>query len=193
MRRAGKPKGRAGVWAAIRRFHGAWTLAELRESTDIDRTTIRRFVLALVQGGYVSGVAADRGGAAAIGYRLVNDCGAEPPRLKPDGSPSLHGRATENLWRTMKIITRSGGDFDYRDLAIQARAGGVKPSFAHARMFIHHLFKAGYLAPSGALLASRATRFRLVKDTGGKPPLVRSMRCVYDRNLDTLVWHEAVP
>jgi hypothetical protein len=189
-----KPQGRQGVWTAMRaRRHRPFTLVEIRDATDIPSGTVLNYARALALAGFLELQSADPAHpfSSAI-YLLANDCGAEAPRLDKTGKPVTQGLGREQMWRAMKMLS-GAGDFDYRDLAITARTDVVPVAEETAEDYVKYLAKAGYLALTHAASnAGRLARYRLVRNTGARPPVVTRLRTVFDPNLGKLAWHEEV-
>ena len=120
-------------------------------------------------------------------YELINDCGHTAPKLSADGSLSRRGMGSRNLWLAMRIL----GDFDYLDLVATASNDDVQVSPATAERYINALKTAGYLFQvKAAEVGGSPRRFRLLptKNTGPKPPVVQTVKQIYDPNINEVVW-----
>ena len=182
------------VWASIRLLR-RFTLGEVVRDADVPRSTAWTYLKALIEGGYVKAtgrrVARRRvlGGGIVKTHRmevvheLVRDVGVEAPRFGETG------RGRDQMWRAMKMI----GDFTCRELAFSASTERVKVTLAGARLYVHYLAKAGYLAAPKR--DGNAVVYRLAKPTGGKAPAIErdapGGRRVFDPNLGKVVWPEA--
>jgi hypothetical protein len=87
--------------------------------------------------------------------------GANPPPAQRDVAPE------DNLWRSMRLLK----SFTALDLAAHSNAGGVEMTESKAGRYCRDLTAAGYLrATRKASPGKHAARYRLIRDTGPKPP-----------------------
>lgn len=85
----------------------------------------------------------------------------------------------ESMW----FVIRKAGVFDFRDIAMQANNESVAVTEDDARDFCRMLANAGYLrVEKKADGKGRLARYRLINDTGPKPPRACRVRAVYDAN-----------
>jgi hypothetical protein len=89
----------------------------------------------------------------------------------------------EAMWRTAQVLTRTGGQFSPVDLVMHAATEATAVSEDDARQFCAMLMRGGYLrvirkAIPGRLPAS----YRLIRDTGPRPPEERRVRAIWDPN-----------
>lgn len=172
---------RQEIWTVLRANRERFlTVAELSEMTDTRYETVYGYLRSLFKGGFV-GVQQGLVFSKRHRYRMERDTGAEAPRLKRDGS-TCNGTAIEAMWRTMKILKI----FDL-DALISNVEMTHKVSRALAKYYTKALEDAGYLANTGS---ARRKVFKLVKNTGGKPPQVMDVREVYDPNINEIVLRE---
>ena len=179
------------IWETVRRlgkFTSADVVCEASHTTKMNDSTVRGYLYKLKNGGYISisGCNYKRNFVEHI-YELVNDVGSEAPRINRDGTPSLRAQRTENLWRSIRMIK----EFDERELTMVASTEQLPVSLMHARNYISTLNRAGYLTviKKHAITGGRA-RYRLKPNmnTGPKPPRKRSVKQLFDPNLDQVVW-----
>ena len=197
MKRRG-PMPHDAVWLSIRLLR-RFTLRQLVRDSDAPRSTASTYLAALIASGYVkhtgSRVARRRligGGSRAthnreLTYELVRDVGVEAPRFGDTG------RGRDQMWRTMKVMQ----EFTCRDLAIHATTEEVKVTLESARLYVHYLLKAQYLAVVSRGRGGRAAVYRLVRNTGGKAPAIErdggNSRRVFDPNVGRVVWPAEAP
>ena len=126
-----------------------------------------------------------------IVYILMKDPGIEAPRVRKDGTEVTAGIGREQMWRSMRIL----GEFCATDLA--AVSDQTRPvALNEAKTYIYYLHKAGYLrcvraAQNGGRNTPGAlARYRLIptRYTGPKPPMIQSVKRVWDPNLKKVVW-----
>lgn len=186
---AGKrPEGRQVIWEAIRRRR-EFTISDLEDSTRINEETIRTYVTGLTRAGYLDREEPEQRPGERFQpsvWRLINDVGIEAPRVRRDGSVVTQGRGREQLWRTMRIL----GEFDYRELAVQASTEAHPIAMTEAQTYCQYLHRAGYLAdivPGGP---NRPARYRLLMSrySGPQAPQIQRIRQVWDPNLQQVVW-----
>lgn len=175
---------RQRIWDAIRQAR----TFDLRQvcPPDVRLATARSYLISLERAGYLAHQATQSDGSKC--YLLARDAGIEAPRLKRDGSPVTRGYAQEQMWRTMRIV---GNDFNARELASMASTPEVIVSQIAAGDYLRNLAAAGYLDTAvrgqGLGAGGRLTRYRLVRNTGPRPPLVCRAECLYDPNIDQVV------
>lgn len=160
---------------------------------DVDIATGRTYLQSLEAGGYIEQVG-DRPGAHKAAnvrqYVLRKDCGIEAPRVRRDGTPVTQGLAQEQMWRTLRLLK---GDTDARELAAHASTEAVPVAETAANDYLRNLHLAQYLecTRQGSVRGRRA-RYRLVTNTGPRPPMVCRTDSIYDPNLNKTVWTRPV-
>jgi hypothetical protein len=179
--------GRRAVWAAIRDLE-QFTRAMLRVRVpQVKQHAVHEYLAALIRGGYVKPgamvAAPTRGCGKVRSYSLVRDVGVDAPRLRKDGA-ELPPTAQERMWMQMKI----NKTFTVSGLVYAASLNAPPVPEATAASYVRHLEKAGYLV--GTRWEGRETSYRLVNNTGGRPPMIQRTKVVYDPNLGRVVWHE---
>ena len=112
-------------------------------------------------------------------FVLIKDIGQEPPRVNRQGE-YVPQQLNEAAWRAMRIQKT----FNARQImAVCAKAEQLGAITTYLRM----LSLAGYLQPISAV-AGEYTTYRLVEDTGAKPPQILKRKSVYDANLGIVVY-----
>jgi hypothetical protein len=187
--------GQNAIWIGIRTLKN-FTREELNMwlfkngYPNINGSTVTSYMSRLSNGKYLkTAETAEKGNQKDQQYRyeLINDCGNSAPHLSADGSPSKRGAGSRNLWLSMRIL----GDFNYRELAATASNEDVSVSEATAERYINSLKTAGYLHQTQAVkIGITPRRFRLIpsKNTGPRPPIVQTIKQVYDQNTNEVVW-----
>lgn len=184
-----RPQGRQVIWEAIRRLR-RFRVADLEEATRNNEGTIKTYVRALTNAGYLRRIdeqyPARETRYQPAYYELVHDVGVEAPRVRKDGTEVTQGRGREQLWRTMRIV----GEFDYRTLAVQASTEAHPITEGEAKHYTEYLARAGYLVRTAEATHQGPARYRLLpsKYTGPRPPMIQRVRQVWDPNLQKVVW-----
>lgn len=182
---------RQRVWELIRAKRAGFQLLDVCPG-NVPPETARTYIQSLERAGII-GPAGDREGAPhrAKGYILLDDRGIEAPRLHRDGTPVTHGLAQEQMWRTLRTLK---GDTNARELAAHASTPAVPVSPVAAGDYLSNLNLAGYLEctrPTRTVAKNGGkaqARYRLISNTGPRPPMVQRTDCMYDPNLDQVVW-----
>lgn len=186
---ARRPEGRQVIWEAIRRLR-RFQLGELERATRIHEDTLKSYLAGLANAGYLKRIDVERQPwqtrLQAVQWELVRDIGIEAPRVRKDGTEVTQGRGREQLWRTMRII----GDFNYRELAVQASTEAHPVAPGEAKCYCAYLLKAGYLACTQKATVHGIARYRLLPSryTGPQPPQIQRISQVWDPNLAKVVW-----
>lgn len=191
------PKGyRQRTWEEIRLrgLHGdTFSMLEIALELDVETLLLRDYFTGLIAAGFIGKIAAARNGAAAR-YTLLRDNGAEAPRLKRDGSPLVKGLAEEQMWRVLR--SPAGSDIGIVELAAYASTPEVTVSPSEAGAYLLQLACAKYLTQlpyrRGKAADPMAARYRLVSNTGPKPPMFARIDSLYDPNLAALIWIQPV-
>lgn len=186
---ARRPEGRQVIWEAIRKLR-RFRLTDLEDATRINEKTLHTYVQGLTNAGYLVQIDAPvppkDPRSAPLWWTLQNDCGIEAPRVTKDGKPVTQGRGREQMWRTMRIV----GEFNFRELAVQASTDSHPVKENEAKDYVHHLNKAGYLACVKPGQPGRAARYRMIPSrySGPQAPMVQRIKQVFDPNTGTVVW-----
>lgn len=172
---------RQALWTVMRELR-EFGISELEDRTRVCDATIHGYVAALTKGGYVERVNASQrqgGHIAKARYALINDIGVDAPRINAKGEESRQGCIREQLWRTMRIL----GSFATQDLIVHATTEDCAIKLGSAREYLKYLAKAGYIVQR-----QRGGAWRLVKNTGPRPPVIQQIPQVFDPNTGKVVW-----
>lgn len=102
--------------------------------------------------------------------------------VKPKRDATIHG----NLWMAMRGL----GEFCPTDLSAHATTDTLEVSARQANDYCRMLLNAGYLKVlRKAVPGRREARYRLIRNTGPKPPRERRVRAVYDDNQEQYVYY----
>ena len=194
------------IWEAIRALSAAgakywgedaiWLNLPSAARDTVSAATIRDYRRDLVNAGIVA-VVQDATPRTPGTYRLAKNEGLEAPRVRRDGSRVTQGLAQEQMWRTLRLLTR---DTNARELAAHAGTPTVPVAEVAAKDYLRTLATAGDLLTTkegqglGYGRGGVQARFRLKpsRNTGPRPPMVCRTRVVYDPNEDKVVWAPAV-
>lgn len=109
-------------------------------------------------------------------YRVIGETREAPARLTGKQTPDL------NMWRSMRAFR---APFTAVDIAAHSTTEAVSVSTEEARAFCQMLVRSGYLRVlRTAVPGKREAIYRLIRDTGPKPPRERRVRAIWDPNLD---------
>lgn len=175
---------RQRIWEMIRKLR-VFTVTELRGLLPgpIPLATVRTYVESL----HAAGILEQTPGL----YELIDDRGIEAPRVRRDGSPVTMGLAQEQMWNTLHRL----GDLSARELAHHASTEAAPVAEIAAKDYLRNLLKAGYVqkVSSGKGLGRGfvQSKYRLIKRTGPRPPMVQRCNAIYDPNLHKVVWPTA--
>jgi hypothetical protein len=97
------------------------------------------------------------------------------------------------MWRTLRILR---ADTNARELAAHASTPQIQVRETAANDYLQNLHRAGYLhrvkPGHGVGRGGIQARYRLIRDTGPRPPMVCRADAVYDPNLGKIVWVKPV-
>lgn len=152
--------------------------------------TVRDYRKNLIAAGILRVVGSKRVGRHTVhSFELITDEGLDAPRVRRDGSRVTQGLAQEQMWRTLRMTK---GDINGRELAAHASTSTVPVVESAAKDYLAHLHAAEYLlcteAGKGIGCGGKLARYRLIRNTGPKPPMVQKTDAIYDPNLDEVVW-----
>lgn len=187
---AGGKGPRQRIWDMIRKFGPyPWTRFDVIPN-DVCAETARTYLSGLEKAGYIEQAGfrpGAHGGARVRLYILVRDCGAEAPRVRKDGMPVTQGLAQEQMWRTLRMLKH---DTNARELAAHASTPAIPVRENAAADYLNNLHHAGYLQCTRPHIKGRAgrARYRLISNTGPRPPMVCRADAIYDPNLGKTVW-----
>lgn len=164
--------GRQEIWTAIRTRPGHFALPDLVAATGADRKTVADYLRCLIPAGVIE--------VTDNGYRLIDDRGFHAPRVNRAGKPVTQGAGVENMWRSMQGLP----EFTPRDLVAHSTTPDVSVTELTARSYCSMLFKTGYLRVVHKAMpaAGRQAIYRLIRNTGPKPPQIQRVKQVYDPN-----------
>ncbi len=164
--------GRQEIWEAIRARQDHFTVADLIEVTGANRKTVQDYLRCLAPGGVIQ--------AEGDGYRLIDDRGFHAPRLNREGQPVTQGAGVENMWRSM----RGMAEFSPRDIAAHSTTPDVRVTEPTAKSYCAMLLRTGYLRvlKKAEPTAGRQAVYRLIRNSGPKPPQIQRIKQVYDPN-----------
>jgi hypothetical protein len=96
--------------------------------------------------------------------------------------PMEHRRSRYRIWRTLRSLGRTQGNFTLADVIAASAADE-----SNVRKYTRHLLRAGYLAivqPAVPAHHHRGwARYRLVRDTGPEAPRAHQNGSIFDPNL----------
>ncbi len=114
-------------------------------------------------------------------YRVTGKHAPLPPSFRTDMSAVPNQTIQGNLWRTMRMMKQ----FSPVDLAIHSTTDEVDVTDQAAKEYCRMLLRAGYLrVVEKAIPGRRDPLYRLINNTGPKPPVEKRIRAVYDSNRD---------
>ncbi|WP_336802014.1 hypothetical protein [Kaistia sp. MMO-174] len=180
------PRGIEGYWSImldLGRDGGTFSVPDVDVRSNTDKATISGYVSRLVKAGYL---VLDHTRPSAKGspqrfYRIAK-LSAEAPRVRRDGSEAPRDQQWR-LWATIRLLKRG---FTAEELAFNAGLEEAVP-IRTVRSYIQHLERAGYLGRVGIAKAGKPITYRLLRDTGPKPPMVLATRSVWDQNQAAIV------
>lgn len=179
---------RQALWDALRANGSEWvSVLSLCENTGVHRKTATDYLDALAAGGFVER-RRDDGQHGLAWVKLIRDGGHHAPRLRQDGQPVTRGGGIGNMWRSMRIMKT----FSAPEIAQLSSTSAVTVTESTAQSYIGILFATGFLtviekANPGI---GRKASYRLVRNTGPRPPMIQRVKRVYDPN--TRQVHEKV-
>lgn len=183
---AGLRTTRERLWEAARRL-GEFDLSEWRDACALPVPTYgmaASYRQCLVASGHIVMVKPARttnkaGHSEEARYRVAIDC-LEAPRVDSAGKATkAYGRLA--MWRAMQVLK----NFSVAEVAISSSlpATNGKPAFIvtlrATQAYVQGLAKVGFLSVTGK---GKATRYRLVRNTGALAPVMTNRRGVLDRN-----------
>lgn len=186
---------RQRIWDRIRGKREPFCFMDLLFGDELDsESTAREYITGLFHAGYLDlRRAAVTTGAVSRRlpalYSLARDAGAEAPRVRKDGTPVVMGLAQEQMWRTLRMLK---ADTNARELAAHAGTPEIPVRESAANDYLGNLHRAGYLElvrpGKGVGRGGVQARYRLISNTGPRPPMVCRADAVYDPNLGKTVW-----
>jgi hypothetical protein len=168
---------RQDIWDAIQAHPEAFTTDFLGRRSLANQKTIEDYLKCLIAGGYISKDET----CEPTSYTLLRDAGQHAPRLRLDGTPVTQGAGTENMWRSIYMLR----EFTHEDIAQHATTTDVKVSTKTARAYVGVLNRCGYLKVlrKAEPIKGRLAQYRLIRNTGPRPPQVQRVKRIYDPNI----------
>ena len=179
---------RQRIWERIRARRGKdFSLAEITIGHEVV-STVRDYIRGLEAAGHIA-VTREYSLHTAKRWKLVRDNGVEAPRVRRDGTPVTMGLAQEQMWRALRMLK---SDTNARELAAHASTPQIPVAESAAGDYLRNLCQASYLECTqegkGRGRGGIQARFRLVKNTGPRPPMVQRVDAIFDPNLGAVVW-----
>jgi hypothetical protein len=168
---------RQAVWDALRpkvRF----TTRDLAE-TGASRMAIHNWLTSWEEDGWVRRVGQD---GQHVVYAATTVQAEAPPARAPAGAAPAKGPLGQHLWTAARMLRI----FTLVELAAHAATEGEPTRESDARSFVSLLTRAGY-ARKMRVTSGRPARYRLIRDTGPRPPVEKRVRATWDANLGAYV------
>jgi hypothetical protein len=163
------------VWTVALRLQ-AFSYSALAAETHTEIKVISQ----LVRGWHRAGVILDDG-LGKGGKRLWKVAPNATLPVRPVVIGTVHG----NLWRSMQLLKA----FCPTDLMAHSSTDETRVTVEDASAYCQTLNRAGYLRVTRkAVPGQREAIYRLIRDTGPKPPVLRRIRAVFDQNLGEIVY-----
>jgi hypothetical protein len=176
---------RQRVWNAIRRSSVPFTSSDIAAAIAVETEIVRDYIAGLSAAGFISIVGRSRKG---VTYALARDNGVEAPRVNRSGHVVTKGLAQEQMWRVLRMLGRA---VTCHELALHASTRDVPVSIDDAARYMEQLTRAGYVIRS-VVCRSMSTAippaYRLVSNTGPRPPMLVQLTGLFDPNHGRVVW-----
>lgn len=155
------------IWNAIMAKKGeAFSVKEIAKVVKSPMRSAYNYVKLLRDNGFVE--------PAGVGLYKQSIKQLETPKFKRDGS--LAGEDTRQiLWRTMIMLK----DFSIEHLVRSAEVDGIDIKEDYARIYSDDLANVGILLK---IKRGRIPSYKLIRNLGGKAPIVQRIKAVYDPN-----------
>ena len=171
------PRGHDGFWAIIKDLDtvGPWTLSQVDGGSNVDRASVKDYVLRLERGGYVGrvGTKPSKDGRSSVTLWRLLKKPVDAPRLDRAGN-ELHEPVAQLLWRSMRIMKT----FSSAELRAAAELPGRDVTLVRTRQFINALSRVGVVFQ----VPGHKDLYVLARDLGPKAPSVGKTWVVFDRN-----------
>lgn len=156
-----------------------FTVQDVVVTTKYSAATVRKAISAWVEAGRVVQVSqptsGGRQGSSGQSARYARTDRVVVPKTHP---------VEHNMWRSMRILKV----FDPVDLACHSTTPDVDVTAERTSSYCRMLVRCGYLRViERASPGIRHARYRLVQDTGPKPPIPRRVEMLHDQNTDALI------
>lgn len=168
------------LWAAIRRMK-SFTFDEVRGKTLCSHCTTTEYLAGLTAAGYLQLDAESR-------YHLVRDVGVDAPQVGRDGNENIKGRERLQIWTVLPIMK----EFSVLNVVLHAGTETVPVAESTVRHYLKCLHKAGYISIVKPTQRRSVTRYRFLqsKYTGPKPPMIQTVKQVFDPNTGKVMWSQ---
>lgn len=178
MAAEGKANPRQLIWDALRALAESGKSVEIgsiTERTHLNRKTVADYCLSLERAGFLAPVE-----GASKTWVLARDGGVHAPRVRLDGSTVTQGAGMQNLWRSMRMLSK----FSTLDLALHSSTPTCSVAEATAQSYISMLLSTGFLAvvQKADPVKGRKAIYRLIRNDGPRPPQVQRVKQIYDPN-----------
>lgn len=174
-RHSTKLANRAHLWE-LAKIHEEFTAHDLAAAAKRSLEHVRQAIKDWVRWGYAT--AAGKRGNRDL-FRVVEGKAGTPPATDPEGRVVTNLTPQQSMW----FVIRKSGVFSYRDVAMQANTQDVSVTEDQARDYCQMLANAGYLrVERKADGKGRLALYRLMKNTGPRPPREKRIRAVWDDN-----------
>ena len=160
------------AWDAVQGLQ-SFRIADVRQAGSVSKPTATEYVAAWARHGLIKVAGRD-----ALGniYELIE--------VVDLPSPPLGGTAHGNMWRAARMI----GEFSALDLAVHSCTEDVAVDEKLAGEYCTALLAAGYLrVTQKAIPGRRVARYRLIRNAGALPPIVRRVKALVDPNVQQTV------
>ena len=166
---------REQVWDILRQGKGVTTTEICEQVNEANRKQIEYWLKGWIAGGYIKVIGLKR----PYQNLIIRDIGQEPPRVDSLGKP-IAMPLNESVWRAMRIQKT----FNARQLVASTSA---VLHINTVRTYLRQLAIAGYLMEVSKEQGMLIT-YKLMQDTGCKPPQILKNKAVYDANLGIIVY-----
>lgn len=174
------PTDREKIWATVRAL-GQFTARRLEKHSGTKMATIKEYLPALIKAGHVEAINELRPGAERL-YALKEDCGADAPRLRRDGT-SIPPDGRTRMWQALPVLS----SFNPAELAHAASLPEAPVAVREAEYYCRWLERGGYVlgGPGPRYIGVPSRRH------GPKAPQVQRVKRLYDPNTGEVL-HETV-
>lgn len=185
---------RQKIWETIRLLGDNFTVNDLTRRSGQIQSQIRAYLQALTKAGVVEQI--DPSPTTRVvgqAFRLIQDEGAEHPRLDSNGQRTHAHLLTENIWRSLRILK---GSLTIADIAYSSSTETVSANLLIVGRYLEALIEAGYVAKTLGDPPRTPHTYCLIptRYTGPKPPQIHSFQRlqVFDPNISKLVYDSAL-
>lgn len=160
-----------------------FTAEDVQRATGVVASVAARYVRNWVRTGVAEVARNDHGKRF---YRIAAHAREDDAcrRIRDDLSAISDETQHGNMWRSMRMLQ----EFSPLDISAHSTTEEVEVTEEIAASYCRMLVTAGYLRVVRKAVPGRRTAvYRLIRNTGPKPPRERRVRAVYDDNLDEFV------